>query len=187
MASNKTTIGNRALAKLGEPRVSNFDSTNTLPARTINEMYVPVRDAMLQSYPWNFAIKLVQLAKDPTAPVWEYSNRFTLPADCLQVVAIKNDPDYRVRAGYIHTDAAAPLYIRYIRRVESEGDFSPIFAEAFSSRLAYESAEVITQSNTKKEAAWRDFQDVIARAFATDAIEDPPVPLPEDEWLNARA
>jgi len=187
MASNKTSICNRALAKLGEPRVANVETTNTKPARTLNEMYDSVRDALLQSYPWNFAIELDSIAVDGTAPEWGYDNRYLLPNDCLALLAIKDDPDYRVRGGYIHTDEGTPLKIRYIKQVTDEAEFSPLFEEAFASKMAYEAAEPITQSNTKKEAALKDFQFAVSTAFTADALENPPTPLPEDAWIDARA
>lgn len=188
MGVSQTSISNRALAKLGEPRISDFSSSNTKPAKTLNEMYESVRDALLQAYPWNFSIELNGgIAKDGTSPEWEYDNRFLLPNDCLRLLAIKDDPDYRVRKGYIHTNDDGPLKIRYIQKVEDEAQFSPLFVEAFASKLAYESAEALTQSNTKKQAALQDFDLAISQAMTADAIENPPDELPEDEWIEERA
>lgn len=183
---SKTEVANRALSKLGEERVSNIETTNTKAARTINTMYDIVRDAVMQSAPWNFAIKRASLAEDATAPAWGYDNRFSVPSDMLSLLSIYNDPDYQIEAGYILTDEGAPLKIRYIYRAESEGTWSPMFIEAFAARLAYESCEAITESNTKKDGLLRDYNLALQAAYAADAIENPADSLPEDEWLEAR-
>lgn len=186
MAVSKTFICNRALSKLGEPRVTDIDNDSSPPAQTLSEMYDNVRDAVLQSYPWGFALMLTHIAKDGTAPDWDYDNRYLLPTDCLALVEIKNNPDYRIRGKYIHTDEGSPLYILYTARITDAAKYPPMFIEALAARLAYESAERITQSNTKKEAAAQDYQFAISAAYASEAIQNPPQPLPEDAWLDAR-
>lgn len=186
MASSKTDIANRALSKIGDSRVSNINTDGTEKALIIREMYDQVRDNMLRSYPWNFAIKRSQLAKDGTAPAWGYSNRFQLPSDFLALLEIKNQPDYKLESDYILTDEGAPLYIKYVRKVTSEGLFDPSFVEAFSSMLAIEICEPLTQSNTKKELLLKQHEEIIRNAYAIDAIADPPQRLPDDEWLLSR-
>lgn len=184
--TSKTQIANRALSKLGEPRISNIDTVDTKAANTMRFMYDEVRDALLTSYPWNFAMKRVQLAKDATAPSWGYSNRFRVPSDFLSLYKIKNDPDYRIERKYILTDEGAPLKILYIARIENSGEFDPLFVEAFASRLAYEGCEQITQSNTKKQLLGQEFREMIKEAYASDAIQDPPQRIQDDTWLLAR-
>lgn len=184
--TSKTQIANRALSKLGEPRVSNIDTVDTKAANTIRFMYDEVRDAMLTAYPWNFAMTRTQLAKDATAPSWGYNNRFQVPSDFLALYKINNDPDYRIEKGYILTDEGAPLKILYIAQITNSGEYDPLFVEAFATRLAYEACEQITQSNTKKQLLGQELQSVIKEAYASDAIQDPPQKLKDDEWLLAR-
>lgn len=190
--ASKTEIANRTLSKLGEGRVSNIETDNTKAAKVIRYMYDSVRDAMLSAYPWNFAVTRKQLAKDATAPVWGYNNQYTLPSNFLSLLEIKGNPDYRMESDEtsgglrIVTNAGSPLYIRYIRRVINEGEFHPLFNEAFSCRLALEGCEEITQSNTKKQILFEEMQLRIKEAYAVDAIQDLPVELPASEWLLSR-
>jgi len=184
--ASKTQIANRALSKVGDTRVSNIETDGSERALVINEMYEQVRDALLQSYPWNFAIKRTNLALDGTSPNWGWANRYQLPSDCLALLDIKTSPDYRVEGGYILTDNGAPLYIRYIKSVTSEGEFDAMFTEAFAAELAVESSERLSQSNTKKQILIAERDEIIKRAFANDAIADPPQSLPDDEWLLSR-
>lgn len=183
--ASKTDVINRALSKLGQPRIANAETTNTKPARVMNGMWGSVRDAMLQAYPWKFAGYRTQLAAT-TAPEWGWDNAFLLPNDYLAMRQIKDDPDYDIENGKILTDAGAPLYIRYTRRITNTAQFHPLFVEAFASRLAYEGCEEITDSNTKQEKALRDLNLAINQAYQVDAIEVPSEELPEDEWLEAR-
>ena len=149
-------------------------------------MWDNVRDSLLQSYPWNFAIKLASIAVDGTAPAWGYDRRYLLPTDFLNLLSIKEDPDYRIIGKYIHTDASAPLKIKYTARIESAGQFDPLFAEALAATIAVEICEVLTQSNTKKQMLIAERDRTIANAYAADAIQDPPQELTDSEWLKAR-
>lgn len=184
--ASKTEIANRALAKVGDSRVSNIETDGSEKAEIIREMWDNVRDSLLQSYPWNFAIKRVQLAVDGSSPSWGWNNRYTLPTDFLALLEIKDDPDYVIENGYILTDASAPLYIKYVYRVESAGSFDPMFAEALSATLAVQICEALTQSNTKKQILIQEREAVIAQAYAADAIQDPPQRLQPDVWLTSR-
>ena len=184
--TSKTQIANRALSKLGEPRISNIDTVDTKAANTIRYMYDEVRDALLTAYPWNFAMTRVQIAKDATAPAWGYNNRYQVPSDFLALYKIKNNQHYRIEKGYILTDEGAPLKILYIARIINSGEFDPLFVEAFASRLAYEACEEITQSNTKKQILAAETEQRIKEAYASDSIQDPPQRLQDDTWLIAR-
>lgn len=184
--ANKSEIASRALSKLGEPRVANIETTDTKPARVIRDMYDIVRNAMIAAYPWNFAVTRAQLAKDATAPAWGYDNRYQVPSDFLALLQIKNNPEYRIEKGYILTDEGAPIYIKYIALITNEGDFDPLFTEAFATRLAYEACEQITQSNTKKQILAQELEQSIKEAYASDAIQDQPQELQDDEWLLSR-
>jgi hypothetical protein len=184
--ASKTAIANRALSKLGETRVSNVDIDNTKPAKVIRFMYDIVRDAMLAAYPWNFAIKRVQIAADASAPAWGYSKQYTLPVDFLSLLEIKGNPEYRIESGKILTNEGAPIYIRYIAQITDTGLFDALFVEAFATRMAYEGCEEITQSNTKKDLLARDLQGILKEAYANNAIQGQPQALEADTWLLSR-
>lgn len=186
--SSKTQIANRALSKLGQPRVSNIDTTNTKAARIISSMWDSVRDDVLQAYPWSFAVKRASLAPDGVnADEWdEWSYSYTTPADFLSLYDIKDDPAYSFEGGKILTDEGSTLYIRYIAQITNTGQYSPVFNNALSTRLAYEACEEVTQSNTKKEALLREYQIVLGNAYLTDAVQNPIVTLEDDDWVTDR-
>lgn len=190
--ASKTDIANRALSKLGEGRVSNIDTDDNTAPKVIRFMWDIELDTLLTAYPWNFAVTRTQIAKNATAPSWGYANSYTLPSDFLALLEINQNPDYRLETDatnggrLILTDSGSPLKIRYIKRVTDTGEFDPLFVQAFASKLALEGCEEITQSNTKKEILVREYLNNIREAYASDAIQDPPLRLQSDEWLVAR-
>lgn len=184
--ASRTSISNRALSKLGQPRVNNITTTDTKAARVINEMYDSLRDAVLAAYPWNFAGKRSTLAPDADAPVWGWGYAYTMPADFLSLVRINTDPDYEFEGNKILTDEGPVLYIKYTSQVTDEGSFSALFSETFATRIAFEGCEELTQSNTKKATLAQEYELSLKQAYQVDAKENPVVEMEDDEWVTAR-
>jgi hypothetical protein len=179
-------ICNRALQKLGAARITSIteDSRN---ARSCNNAYAAVRDAELRAHTWTFAIKRAQLAADATAPLFDYTNQFSFPSDCLRVLSPADaNLDWTIEGRKILTDGAAPLDVRYVYRVTDPNLFDAVFIEALAARLADELCEEITQSNSKQASARQSYEDAIARARKTNAFESLSAEPPEDSWIAAR-
>lgn len=191
--SSNVSIANRALAKLGDDRILLL-TDDVKAARTLNGMFNEVRDAELRRANWKFAIKRAQLPALTTAPAFGYAYQFPLPADYLAMVQVndyyvrgnKQKPPYSIEAGVILTDYAAPLKVRYISRVENAGLFDPLFVEAFACKLALESCETLTQSETKYARCKEAYKEALISALMRDAIEKAPDELPWGTWLESR-
>lgn len=188
--ASEVEICNRALQKLGASRINTL-SENTANARACNAAYEPVRDAELRAHSWNFAIERAALAADATAPSWGRTNSFTLPAAFLRLLNPypeddTNSRDWQIESGKILTDDAAPLYIRYIKKVTDTNAMDPLFREALASKLAMEMCEKITQSNSKKAAASDDYKHAIREARRVNAIENVPTTPVEDTFITCR-
>jgi hypothetical protein len=166
--------------------VSNIATTDTKAARTINEMYDAVRDAVLAAYPWNFAGGRATLAPDTNAPNWGWNYAYTMPADFLALVEIDDNPEYEFEGGKILTDEGTALYIKYTAKTTDEGSFSPLFIETFATRLAFEGCEEITQSNSKKATLGQEYEANLKQAYQLDAKENPIKDQEEDDWVIAR-
>ena len=198
MASD-VQIANRALTKLGARRILSLND-DVKEARAINSMFELVRDSELRAHPWNFAMTRASLAALVATPAWGFAYQFQLPADCLRVLQVNEEyyvanlTDYRTRldvpfqieGGKVLTDVVAPLKIRYVARIEDTQAWDTCFVEAFASKLAYETCEEITQSNTKKQEIAADYAMMIKQAKRMDAIENPPDPFADDSWLLSR-
>jgi hypothetical protein len=197
--ASQVGIANRALTKVGETRILSL-ADDVEAARVIFSLWDIVRDAELRARNWNFSIARASLAALVAAPAWGFVRQFQLPSDCLRVVQVdeffpgpsmsdyrnKSEAVYQIEGGRILTDLAAPLPIRYVSRVEDTGSWDAMFAEVFACRLAVEVCERLTQSNTKRQIAWDEYQQAMRAAVRSDAIENPPEPLPDDSWILSR-
>lgn len=183
--ASKTTIANKALYKIGEPRVSNIEVDISERARIMNEIFDSERDSLLQKYPWNFALKRAQLAPT-TPPVFGYRYAYQQPSDYLNIFSIEGDPDYAVVGSVIETDAGQVLNILYQSQLTTTEKFTPLFIEVLSNKLAFESVERITGSSAKKDQLWAQFVNSINDAYINDAIQGTVDMFPESDWITAR-
>lgn len=187
-------IANRALTKLGAARITDL-ADDSPEARSVSAAFSSVRDAELRAHPWGFALHRRELAALTDAPAYGYARQFQLPADYLALYEVadmyawsRHDPPvpWQVEGRRILTSLAAPLRIRYIRRVEITIEYDALFVDALAARLAYELCEEITQSSTKRQLADADYARAIREARRVNAIERPPTPLPEGSWIIER-
>ena len=204
---SETSIASWALSKLGSARVASI-SQDSKGAEAMNFRFPYVRDAMLQAYPWRFAMVRTTLAADATAPEWGYARRFLLPSDCLQFRALGDDIASIQEIGvtvrglgfgtigtgavcevigqYIHTDLSAPLKIEYIRQVTDVGEFPDVFAEAMACKLATDAAIELPNSTTLQRDLAAEYARTISDARNTDAILRPPERRAPGAWVTAR-
>lgn len=188
--ASKVEICNRALQKLGAKRITSLDQ-DAVNARACNVAYEPVKLAELRDHPWSFAIKRATLAADSTAPDWGRANAFQLPSDFVKLLSPypednDNSIDHQIEGKKIYTDEDDPLYIRYIYDVTDPNEMDSLFREAFSTRLALELCEELTQSNAKKADLESEYDRIIRRARRANAIESVSAKPPEDEWITVR-
>jgi hypothetical protein len=197
--ASQTDICNRALSKLGEARILTI-TQDVKAARVLNDMWDIVRDGELRRNVWNFATARTSLAALATTPAWGFTYEYQLPSDFIRVVQVNDsyyvanmtdyrtmmDVPYQIEGLKILTNYNAPLKLRYVQRIEDTQQWDAAFVESFASRLAYECAEAITQSSTKKQEAFQDYRVAIREAKLVDAIENPPEPLPDSSWLLSR-
>ena len=75
MAESAVQICNNALIKLGANTITSL-SDDTKPARLCNKIYTVLRDDLLRSHPWNFAIGRSSLAQLVDAPAFGFSFQY---------------------------------------------------------------------------------------------------------------
>ena len=178
-------ICNRALQKLGERKITSLDD-DVKTARECKRAFELVRDAVFRDHPWNSLLARASLAALSEAPAWGFATQFQLPVDCLRVLEADTSHDWQVEGRKILSDAGAPLNILYVRQETDPTQYDLLLVEALAARLAAELAEALTQSNTKKEAAERQYLDVLSRARRADAQEGTARQLTRSTWLEAR-
>ena len=198
MVISPVSICNSALVKLGAERLNSL-TENTVQARVCNEQYEKVRDDLLASHPWNFAVSRKALAEVAgyEDPVGEYGKAFLLPSDALRILStnlnlgmtlgeepweIEVDPTTNQKILLCNISAVA---IKYIRRVP-EQSFTTLFAELLSLRLAADIAYAITQSSTQQSNLVSLFQARIKEVRSFDAQEGSVRTVEADDFLLAR-
>lgn len=179
-------VCNKALDKLGHGPITSLADGNKA-ANLCDRNWPLVRDQVLRDHPWNFAVKRAILAPLTDAPLWGFSYCFELPADLLRLVEVRDlsTGEYVVEGRKLLCNSTA-VYIRYIQRVEDPNVYDAAFVDSAACRLAFELCEAITQSNTKKEVIFQEYDDSLLRAKRVDAQENPPVQFEEDEWVSVR-
>lgn len=182
---SKTEIFNRALVKIGSSPI-NAPDQDVDRARVLLSMYDVVRDSVLRDAPWNFASKRVEIAADAGVPVYEWTTQYLLPSDFILMTGIEQQIEYRIEGDFILTNQSGNIKIEYVFRNENTAKYDSLFVEALAAKLALESVERITQSNTKKEFIRSEYNDIIVRAKRQDGYEDKQDDYVEDSWILAR-
>lgn len=186
MAITETSICNSALLKLGADRITSL-SEGSKQAKLCNEQYAKMRDEVLTQHPWNFALKRAAIAADVSAPEWGYAYKYSLPADCLRVHRMESpDMEYKVEGRYVLTDEGAPLNILYIAQITDTAQFTPLFAEAVSCRLAADISYAVNQSSTVQKTMLDMYQYQLKLARSMDAQEGTPEDLDASSWVTVR-
>lgn len=87
MASGDTDLKvcSDALLLLGAAPISSFNQ-GTNSANVCDRIYPDLKKSTLQSFPWSFSFKKVQLARTINTPVNQYKYEYQLPSDRLGTV-----------------------------------------------------------------------------------------------------
>jgi hypothetical protein len=188
--ASKIEICNLALVKLGaNPIVSLEDGTKS--ATTLGKVYDALLDAEIASHPWTFAKARAQLPASTTAPAFTWRYKYPKPAGFLKMIEVGQDWVYyatncgalfELEGGDILTDQGSPLKIRYVQRVTNAGLYPALFVTSFACRLAAEVCETLTQSVSKRQAAWDERKEAIREARRSNDIELPPQAGPAQSW-----
>lgn len=185
MSISQTAICNRALIRIGADTITSIDE-DSKEARIMNILYDQVRQELLRSHIWNFALRREILAADSTSPDFQWLFQYPLPADCLRVVGL-HDPIsvFKVENGKIMSDDDG-IYLIYISDVEDPQEFDVTFITMFSLKLALEAAYNLTNSTTLTNQLQQEF--IIARREAKqyDAQEGIPDTWANFDWIDIR-
>lgn len=199
MAASVIQVCNRALTKLGSARIVDL-LDDSRQARALNAAYEPVRDLVLRTYRWGFALKRALLSASATTPAFGFAYQYVLPSDYLlvdqvgeQMPTVVSDSyvgteivDYAIENGRLLTDKAAPLALRYIARIVDPTVWDAHFAEVLACKLAWELCEELTQSDAKRQLAQGEFRNAVAAAIKVNAILRVPTQFADGHWVMSR-
>jgi hypothetical protein len=185
--ATETEICNMALAKIGQSSIINIDTDTSNPAVKCALHFDTVRDYLLRSYAWQFAITRDTLALDGTAPEFGYDHRYVLPADFLRLIDVyEPGGEYAIEGNYILTDDDE-VQIWYVRQVTDTTEFDSLFVKVFTLALAVELANCLSQDKSLAQLVLEELRSVLAKANLVAAVEKntPSHPSPMT-WNQAR-
>lgn len=173
-------IYSNALILLGQNPLQSEDEDSDI-AYTLRTRYPILRNRVLAQYHWKFTIKMVQLAKDPTAPTARFSYQYELPSESLDggVRAVYqsdnvNAPHYQqyiVQGKYLLTNSDT-IFIEYKAPI-SEGDFPDHFVDLICHMLASDCATTITDDSTITKRIDAIAEKLLAGAITLDSQSGP--------------
>ncbi|MBC7907417.1 MAG: hypothetical protein H7Y60_11825 [Rhodospirillaceae bacterium] len=171
MALSAIALCSRALLKIGSSTISSFDE-GTAEGEVAANLYPSLRDALLSSHPWNFAVGQVTLPQLVSSPVADYQYAYQLPTDFLRALSAGEGERgrglrYRIAESRLHTDAPE-VVLTYIFRPDESG-FPPFFDQVLITRLAAEFCIPLTESTSRAQFLYGQADDEFRRAKLIDA------------------
>lgn len=183
-ATTKLKICNMALRSLGVARITDFVTDNE-QTRVLNDVYDMLLDEILMSHPWNFATKRASLDQNVTAPVYEYTYAFDLPADCLRILETENNVEYQQEGNLLLTNDSS-MKIRYIARITDSSKYSSTFVSAFSARIAVEVAYPLTGDPTVAKIKQDEYMMKYSQAKSYNGQEGVVRQEDDSSWISER-
>lgn len=129
--ATETEICNVALLSIGE------ETINDIAENTHCKLYYPsCRDYLLRKHTWNFAEKRAKLGKTAAGALFEYTNKFFLPADYVKAIRLyNNEEDYRIEGQYLLSNSDE-INLIYTAKIQDPNEFDDMFRAALELRLA---------------------------------------------------
>lgn len=176
MTYTSISLCSKALLKIGASTITSFEE-GTAEAEVAANLYPYIRDGLLSSYPWSFAVAQVRLARLETSPLADYNYSYLLPSDFLRIVSAGSGGrgrglEYRIVEDCLHTNLQE-VNLTYIARPD-ENIFPAYFCEALINKLAFEFCIPLTESSSRAEFLSRIAEDSISRARSIDAQQATP-------------
>jgi len=174
MSVSAVQICNLALLKFGDTTITSITSPTDKLERACAAIYPLMRDLMLYSYTWNFAMTRADISAvlaDTPAFQWDYA--YTVPVDCLRVWELYGtDAKWQVEDGKLLTNQDSEIYIRYIKAIETTGNFNAAFVNCLAVRVAAELASKIKGDMKRRAALLEELHKIeLPRAYRLNAIE----------------
>lgn len=163
-------IANFALISLGADPISSI-SESTPEAVSINAVWDMCRRTLLRLHPWNFAIKRVELAQSATAPNHGYHYRYALPVDCIRVLQVYNDDNYKLENGYILSNLET-CNLKYVSDIKDTAQWTSDFSELMTEKLKAELAFGITSDKDLTKLYTQMYAAKLEQCRWNDASED---------------
>lgn len=181
------SICSTALTLLGDTPIASLSTPNDMRATLCANIYPHAKLDVLRAHPWNCLTKRVVLSPLSEVPEFEWGFQFTLPGDCLRVLAVGYDgepEDYRLEQNTIKARSNV-LRLLYQQNL-GEGRWDANLVDLMIKRMARDLAYPITKSSSLAELKAREYEMAFKRARAVDGQENPPEDWSSSALIDAR-
>ncbi len=188
MAYTNISLCSNALLKIGAESITSYED-GTVEAEVSAKLYPVIRDGLLSSYPWSFAVGQCRLPRLADVPAADYRYAYQLPDDFLRVISAGSGErgrgaEYRLFENRLHTNSGN-IMLTYIFRPD-ESMFPAYFCEALIARLASEFCLPLTESTTRAELLRKISDDTVNAARLIDAQQMTPNRFEDFSLVEAR-
>lgn len=170
-------ICNRALARLGQAQITDFDALTVVP-KLCKQHYDSVRLQLLRSHPWNFAMKREPLAQHNDEPRFGPTYQYHLPPGCVSAVAAYSDLEGRCRIDRFSIENGELLtnheevYLLYVHDYTDPTYWDSVFTEAVVVQLAARMAVPLGKEEIVPTLIQELEQIILPKAMLYNAWED---------------
>jgi len=168
--TSEVEICNLAISWVGGNLITSLGD-DSKEAKVCTANYALLRDAMVESRDWTFAIQRLDLPLSGTSPVNGYANAFQIPSTTLRILDVNSGlEDWRVEGDSIVTNDGT-LKMRAVMQVTDPNLFSSLFIQAFASLLASNIAIPITQSLKLQQQYYQLYLAKLEEAVTNDGMQ----------------
>lgn len=193
--ASKVSICSNALLLLGAQTINALDENNDR-ARTMANLYPFVRESVLRMHPWNCAKRRVLLSPLAEAPAFDWSYQFALPGDWIRTIQVGylrtssagawiEGNDYLTEVGRILGNMNS-LPLIYVSNLTEEAQFDAQLTYAMTVAMSAAAAYTITKSTSQQQAQEAKLEQILKKARAEDAQDDPAQTLGDNPLYDAR-
>jgi len=194
MAISTTGIANRALRLLKARRITSIDD-GSKNANVVSDVFDSVRDDLLRSHTWRFALRLVELGRLATAPAFKWDYAYALPSDWIRTFRVSDNDAGTGGIAYEEGEAentgailtsAQNVYLMYVYRVTDPNRMPPDFQTALAYALAVDMPGISNVSAAEWQLLERRASRKLIRAKSASSLGSPPSPRPTGTWSASR-
>lgn len=188
MTYTNISLCSKALLKIGASTITSLEE-GTAEAEIAANLYPYIRDGLLSSYPWSFAVTQNRLPRLENSPVADYKYAYSLPNDFLRIISAGigsrgRGLEYRIAENMLHTNLENVI-LTYIFRPE-EYNFPAYFCEVLINKLAFEFCIPLTESTARAEFLGKLYEESLKQARLVDAQQDTPCRFEDFSLVEVR-
>lgn len=195
--ASEVDIANSALKKIGEKTAITSLTEGTGFANVVNNVYAGLRDDLIRSHLWNFAMRRQELARASEGPVFGFNYQFALPINYLRlneafdnsagVGSLRYKLESSADLGKLLLCDAERVWASYVAKVIDTSLMPPDFREALIFQIARDIAVPLGRSRSLSETMEGRHKIALRKAKSTDAMENWTDQFPQGSWVGSRS